>query len=123
MSKDDEFPDLAPLSLRLDPDRWRRMVEGVEAAAAPELDRRTRVQESGFLMLLSGWVRPAFAVAGALASAAVLVLVLQRPDGRGAVPEGVADDLGYPPAVSAWVEAGYSPAPDELLAAMNGELR
>jgi hypothetical protein len=118
---DDDFPDLAPLSPRLDPDRWRRMVEGIEAAVAPELDRRARAQESGLLMLLSGWARPAFAVAGALASAAVLVLVLQRP-GRGAVPEGVADELGYPPAVSAWVEAGYSPSPEELLTAMNGEL-
>lgn len=117
MRIDDDFRDLAPLRPKLDAERWARMVGSIEQAAAPELARRARLPAPGLLMLLTDWTRPALSAAVAVALLATALLAgSPTPEAEGA--GGLDDALGYPEAVSAWVETGWTPSVEELLAAM-----
>jgi hypothetical protein len=120
VNTDDEFRDLAPLSLKLDPDRWARMTLAIEAAVAPELDRRAAAADPGLLLMLSAWTRPAFSGALALASSAALYLTLGGVGSTATIPTGVSDELGYPVSVGAWVETGRTPSVEELVFTMSG---
>ena len=122
MKKENDQGDLAPLNPRWTAERWNRMAAAIEEAAGPELARRVLEPQSGLLVLLSGWTKSAFTLAGALAAAIALFLLFERPMAGTEVAGGVADELGYPPALAAWVEVGYAPTPEELLMSMNEEV-
>ena len=121
MNIDDEFRDLAPLSPKLRPGQWDRMTAAIEAAAAPELARRSRLPDTGLMAVLFAWTRPAASAAVAFASAAGLVLALAAPRSE-PLPPGVADALGYPDAVAVWLETGTAPSVEELLVAVDGSV-
>lgn len=116
MRMEDDFRDLAPLRPSLDPQRWARMVEGIEAAAAPELARRATLASPGLLALLGSWTRPVLSAA-ALAAGLAGVALLRAPAPAEPGP-GVGAALGYPDAVAAWVEAGWTPSVEELLVSL-----
>jgi hypothetical protein len=119
----DDLPDLRLLDPSRHPERWEAMVGGIAAAAAPELTRRAQAADlglDGFLGLLSGWARPAIAVAAALAAVAATVLALTASDPGLAPAPGIAHGLGYPEPVALWVETGQPPSVEELLASLEG---
>lgn len=119
MNEQSEFRDLAPLSPRLDGERWARMTAAIERAAAPELERRRAIAAPGIAWLISEWFRPALSGAIAVASAASLFLALGDPGS--ATPQlnpGVSDDLGFSEPVAAWIEADVQPSVEELLLSM-----
>ncbi len=125
MRIDDDFRDLAPLRPKLDAERWARMAGSIERAAAPELARRaslpwTVLPGPGLLTLLSGWTRPALSAAAIAALVATVLISGVRTPEIG--PQaGVGSALGYPEAVSAWVETGWTPSVEELLIAMEDQ--
>lgn len=117
MRIEDEFRDLAPLRPKLDADRFARMMAGIEQAAAPELARRAALPAPNLTMLLADWTRPA------MSAAALVALLAAGLIRAGAAPQpqetaGLDSALGYPDAVSAWVEGGWTPSVEELLVAM-----
>lgn len=117
--------DLTALEPAPDRERWERMVGGVMRAAAPELARR-RVEAASrepgdLLVLLSGWLRPALSAAAALAIAATAALALSPGEPMSEPALGIADGLGVPQPVVAWVETGLAPSLDELLAVVVDE--
>ncbi|MBX6365687.1 MAG: hypothetical protein IRZ00_17605 [Gemmatimonadetes bacterium] len=115
----EHFRDLAPLDPREDPERWERMVGSIMAAARPELARRAALPEAGLMLLLSSWVRPALSAAAALAAMAATVLLLQREPAPAPAATTV-NALGYPEAVTAYVETGQARSLDELTVALEG---
>ena len=121
MKLEDEFRDLQPLALREEPDRGARMIAGIEAAAAPELARRAALPNSGLLMLLSSWTRPALSAAAAIASAAAVMLLLWRAPTEEPAAVEITEELGYPGTVTAWFEGGWTPSVEELLITMSDE--
>ena len=123
MKMEDDFRDLAPLSPRLDPARWERMVAAVELAAGPELARRSAVGMPGLLGILSEWTRSAGAAAVLVAAAALALLVLGPMGSETESVPGVSDALGYPDAVAAWVEVGLTPSVEELVLSLEGDGR
>ena len=119
MRIEDDFRELAPLRPTLEPDRWARMVGAVEAAAAPELARRAALPDAGLLMVLSSWRRPALSAAAIASLLAGIFLFRTVPADLRST--GIAVSLGYPDAVTEWVEGGAAPSVEELLLAMEGE--
>lgn len=114
----EHFRDLARLDPREDPERWERMVGSIMAAARSELARRAALPEAGLTQLLSSWVRPALSAAAALAAMAATVLLLQREPAAPAAT--TVNALGYPEAVTAYVETGQARSLDELTVALEG---
>jgi hypothetical protein len=117
MNDDREIRDLAPLDPRGEPRRWEAMVQGINRAAAGEIARRATPRETGVIVFLAGWRRPAAAVCGAIAACAAAILLLQ-PRSTEAEDGGFASALGYPRTVAEWVEADWSPSVEELLFAL-----
>lgn len=120
MNIHDDFRDLAPLRPDHDPRRWTRMLERIEAAAAPELARRAGLASPGLLMLLSGWTRPAISAAALAAAAAATVIALQQPTSAAA---GVSDALGMPEPVAVWLDGGQAPSVEELVVLLEEDTR
>lgn len=123
MNFEDDFRDLAPLDPGRDPERWERMVGSIMAAAGPELARRASLPAPGMLLLLSDWMRPAVSTAALLAAAAAAFLLTAQPDAARTAGPGVADALGYPDAVAAWVDGGQTPSVEALVVALEGDAR
>lgn len=123
MKMEDDFRDLAPLRPRLDPERWERMVSSVEAAAVPELARRSAFGAPGLLGMLSEWTRSAGAAALVVAAAAIALLVMGPVGADGDGAPGMSEALGYPDAVAAWVEVGVTPSVEELVLSLEGDGR
>lgn len=124
MNIEDDFRDLAPLDPAGDPARWERMVGGIMAAAEPELARRAKLPQPGMLLLLSDWVRPTVSAAALVAAAAAAFLVTSGPvQTSTAVTGGLADALGYPEPVVAWMESGEPPSVEALMVALEGDAR
>lgn len=104
----------------IDGQRFEAIVSAILARAEPELARRATRSP---LVVLAGWMRPALsaaAVVGGIALAATLAL---RAETRAAPPPGIAEALGVPAPVAAWIEAGRVPAVDELIVTLEGERR
>jgi hypothetical protein len=121
---EDDFRDLAPLDPSRDAERWERMVGGIVAAAGPELARRRQLPAPGMLLLLSDWMRPTVSAAALMAAAAAAFLVTGSPVQSGsAAGGGIADALGYPEPVAAWLESGETPSVEALVAALEGDAR
>ncbi len=116
-------PGFAVLDPRRDPASWERLVRRITAAAAPELARRAAEADvpRGVLVLLSEWRRPALSAAAALAAAAATVLLLAGGPAAAGTAPGIADALGSPDPVAAWVESDAPPSLEELVAALEGD--
>jgi len=119
-TEDDDFRDMAPLRPSLDADRWTRMIDTIEQRAAPELARRANLAVPGVLDFLVSWRRPVFTSALVAATLAGIFVMGGAPaptEGNA----GLVDALGYPAALSDWVETGWVPSVEEVLVAMEGE--
>lgn len=104
----------------IDSQRFEAVVSAILARAEPELARRAA--RSPF-PVLAGWMRPALSAAAAVAGIAVAATLALRAETRAAPPPGVAEALGVPTAVSAWLETGRVPAVDELVVTLEGDHR
>lgn len=97
------------------------LVRAITARAAPELARRA-ASGSPFTVL-AGWARPTLAAAAALAAVSLVGLGIAR-SGAAVVPlRGVPEELGLPAPVAEWVAEGRTPTRDDLLIAMEDDLR
>jgi|GEM_PF-445620 len=123
MKMNDDFRDLAPLDPALDAERWSRMAQGILRAAEGELARRREAVSPDLLLLLSGWLRPTLSLAGALAAIAAAVLLAGRSEPASELGPGVADALGYPMPVAAWIETDRPPSLEEVVVALEGDTR
>jgi hypothetical protein len=118
----DDFRDLAPLDPSRDAARWERMVAGIGRAAAPELERRARLPQPGLLHLLAAYARPALSAAALVAAIGLGVLAAAGgPADADAAPSQaqVADALGYPTPLAAWVDPERTPGSAEMLTAIH----
>jgi hypothetical protein len=114
----DERIDLT--ALKLDEGRRELLVAAIMANAAPELARRAAVDVSP-LQMLTGWVRPALAVAAVLALVCVTVLSMEMDAvGPG---YGLADALAVPEPADAWLVSERAPTVGDVLLAMEREAR
>jgi len=118
MKANDPHP-LQALDPGRDPERFERLVDGILAAAGPELARRAEVQAApaSLLLGLSDWLRPALAAAALLA-----FLALVGGGARADVepPPGLTEALGYPAPVATWVETERTPSVEEVLISLEG---
>jgi hypothetical protein len=115
---DDDRLDLSPLDPTRDEDRFSRTVGRIMAAAAPGLARRrARATPIGTVVR---WWRPTLALAAALTMAAVGVLVNVQSTAAATEPQstGVAEALGIPTSMSAWVRAGGTPTAGQVFEAL-----
>ena len=121
MNERDEFRDLAPLSPKLDPDRWRRMTDKIQRTAAPELRRRRSVAGGpSIIWALAEWVRPTLSGAVGVAAAAMIFLTVTGSESAAeSLPPGIADELGFSEPIAAWIEAGQAPSVEEILLTMD----
>ena len=113
----DEYADTGPLDPSRDPARWASLIGGTLAAAEGELARRRARPAVDPFLLLGAWHRPALAAAAVLAMLACGSLAVATR-GEAAVPAGVADSLGYPAAISFWIELDRPTSVEELVASM-----
>lgn len=115
---DDDRLDLSPLDPTRDADRFARAVGRIMAGAAPGLARRrARATPIGAVVRL--W-RPTLALAAALAIAAVGVLANVQDATAATEPEstGVAEALGIPTSMSAWMQTGGTPTAGQVFEAL-----
>ncbi len=105
-----------------DPERLDRLVNGILAAAGPELARRAAVHAArGSLLLgLSDWLRPALAAAALLAFLALAALLGGGTRADVEPPPGLTQALGYPAPVATWVETERTPSVEEVLISLEG---
>ncbi|MFN2384379.1 MAG: hypothetical protein ABR559_09000 [Gemmatimonadota bacterium] len=112
--------DFTMLDPSRDRDRWERLVGQITARATPflsgyrEAPRAARQAERSPVLYLAGWLRPALAAAATIALLAAGTLLATRTESVAAPVATVAEALGYPAPVTAWVEAGRVPSVEEL---------
>jgi hypothetical protein len=112
---DDMEPGWAPLDPSRDAERWEAMVRGIMERAAPIL---AGYAAPGPADWLAAWLRPALAAAAVVAILALGALATRSGGGDGDAAIGLADALGYPASVTAWVSTGQAPTLEELTLAM-----
>lgn len=111
--------DLSALDPALD-GSMDEMVRAINLRAAAELARREGAR--GPFVVLAGWIRPALALAAALAAVSLLGIGLGAPNGAGQPLIGVPEELGLTGPVAEWVIEGRAPTQDDLLLAMEDDL-
>lgn len=112
--------DLTPLDPARDPARWEAAVARVMARAAGELERRAAPPSP--ILLLAGWMRPTLAAALAVAVLSLGVLARSGPDEPALARTGVAEELGLPDPVEAWVAEARAPTREDLIVALEREM-
>jgi hypothetical protein len=116
----EEPVDFGPIDPRSDPDRFERAVRSIVETAGPELSLR-HARASVFSQL-SAWRRPLLAAA---AIAGIVSLgTLSQVEAPGSVTQdevGVAEAVGVPETIAAWVRSGETPSTTELLLELESE--
>lgn len=123
---DHERLNLAALDPAADSERWERTIASIRERAQPELQRR-RLAARNPLFLLASWARPMLSAAAVLAAVSVALLSIEdepAPQPLVLQPEaGVAAALQIPDPMSAWLDEERAPTIDDLLLALEGDLR
>ena len=102
-----------------DPDRWEHLVRGIVQRGEPELERRRRAQ-SGLLVVLGEWRRPALPLASSLAAALLAGLLLVDVAVSDPAPEDeTLFEALLPTPVAAWLVDDYEMEPIELVVALD----
>lgn len=97
------------------------LVRAITERAGPELARRAAARSP--VTVLAGWARPALAAAAALAAVSLVGLSIARSGTSVAPLRRVPEELGLPAPVAEWVAEGRTPTRDDLLIAMEDDLR
>ena len=112
-----------PLHASTDPDRWEAAVRRITAAAQPELDALARERTPVFL--ITRWTRPVLATAASIAVLATATLVATPGSESTAASERpltVADAI-TPEPLANWLLGGPWPTVDEIVYAMDEDIR
>lgn len=111
--------DLSAVDPTRDAARWERLIARINAAARPELARRSR--QAGVLSLLSRWAWPTMAAAGlaAVLSGAALALTRSRVLAADST-DGVVQFLGIADPVAVWLDAERSPSARDVIVLVEG---
>src|SRR5687768_15125736 len=102
--------DLRPLDPQMNPTQWNRMVGNIMFAATDELERRLIIQSP--LLLVAGWFRPALGGSALVAAVGSALLLLFRggPNEQIAEVRAVAEGIGLPNSIDAWLSTGDTDA-------------
>lgn len=111
-----EEPTFTMLDPSHDRDRWERLVGEITSRATPILTgyRLAPREARSPILYLAGWLRPALAAAATVAAIAAGTVFATRSESVAAPVATVAEALGYPAPLTAWVETGRVPSIEEL---------
>lgn len=120
---DPERLNLSALDPAADRDRWEHLIHTIVESAKPELARRASVRSP--LLLLAAWARPMLSAAAVLAmvSIAALNTMSRGSNGTALQASGMIEELQVPAPLATWLAEERAPTIEELILALDGEIR
>lgn len=113
--------DLSALDDRGGDEAMEALVLSIGARASAELARRSGAR--GPFLVLAGWAMPTFAAAAVLAAVSLLGLGMARSGDDAPRLRGLSDEMGLPAPIVEWVSEDRAPTHEDLLLAMESDLR